>query len=502
MENIKLGEEDVVLRNYEYLLIAKNHGFFQDGYDSEDIATCSDWVVVWWIDEIGKLKENKEQYINEILPAFKRWQKNGIKSNGVGFVYNYLKLAEINGIKIDEDSFECISAFPKIREKRKKTNFKTGYDKAVDYFESMEIINNLKRFNANGVPLLRHTAYMYDVLLKLEEQGEIIDFDTFIFFYTMNFVSDERALSYYNEKIAIENKYNYKIVNYNELSMLFAWVNNYGGYNTTYVRDLENKISKTRDNINMRSLKNRTRIINRYCYREILVSVIELNDQGEKTTKEYQGKLRACDKNSITFDCINPETNKEETITINNSDNQIINKIRLKDRADSLYKCMTINDHVLIKKLQAKIKIVKNQDTFGQYLNAFGTIAGIAYLKSSAQAFIKLVPQYQLPINNLFAFCFERVYMIEKNPDNLIKYSKCLYDDILSGRIEGLENINFGYPLESFLSDDLREVIKNDCYCVLTTINTNDLPTVALKTDDPVSDDKHYSIDDLKSQRL
>lgn len=28
MENIKLGEEDVVLRNYEYLLIAKNHGFF------------------------------------------------------------------------------------------------------------------------------------------------------------------------------------------------------------------------------------------------------------------------------------------------------------------------------------------------------------------------------------------------------------------------------------------------------------------------------------------
>lgn len=49
MENIKLGEEDVVLRNYEYLLIAKNHVFFQDGYDSEDIATCSDWVVVWWI---------------------------------------------------------------------------------------------------------------------------------------------------------------------------------------------------------------------------------------------------------------------------------------------------------------------------------------------------------------------------------------------------------------------------------------------------------------------
>ena len=83
MSKIELGNHGVVKRNYDYLLLAKQNGFFQNGWDSEDIASCDDWVITWWIDELGEKKQDEEKYKNEILPTFKRWFSNGIKSNGV-----------------------------------------------------------------------------------------------------------------------------------------------------------------------------------------------------------------------------------------------------------------------------------------------------------------------------------------------------------------------------------------------------------------------------------
>lgn len=60
----------VVKRNYDYLLLAKQSGFFQNGWDSEDIASCDDWVITWWIDELGeknKMKKNTKMKYYRLL---------------------------------------------------------------------------------------------------------------------------------------------------------------------------------------------------------------------------------------------------------------------------------------------------------------------------------------------------------------------------------------------------------------------------------------------------
>ena len=59
----KMGNFDVIKRNYVYLLLAQENGFFQDGYDEEDIATCSDWIIVWWIDELGDKKKDTKKFV-------------------------------------------------------------------------------------------------------------------------------------------------------------------------------------------------------------------------------------------------------------------------------------------------------------------------------------------------------------------------------------------------------------------------------------------------------
>ena len=91
MSKVKLGDYDVVNNNYDYILLARENGFFQDGWDLDDIATCSDWVVAHWIDELGEKKFDKERFEKEILPTFERWQhKNKIDSTGVGRYYDFI----------------------------------------------------------------------------------------------------------------------------------------------------------------------------------------------------------------------------------------------------------------------------------------------------------------------------------------------------------------------------------------------------------------------------
>jgi len=58
MNKVELGNHEVVKRNYNYLLLAKQNGFFQNGWHPEDIASCEDWVVTWWIDELGERKQD------------------------------------------------------------------------------------------------------------------------------------------------------------------------------------------------------------------------------------------------------------------------------------------------------------------------------------------------------------------------------------------------------------------------------------------------------------
>lgn len=476
MESIKLGDNEIIKRNYEYLLLAKENGFFKDGYDDTDITTCNDWIVACWIDELGKIKEDREKFVNDILPSFKKWFKNGILTTGVGSIYNALKMAEINGIKITNGAIECIWSFPCFRIDNTSSVLKRGFNSILEHFDSVEIIDNLKRFNSNGVPLLYQTADRYDLFLQLEQLGEKIDKDVFMFFYTMGVSSDIKAMDTYLDKKRIEEDYSYKVVNYDEFYRLESWLCS-GGYNIELVEDLQKRINRLEDTVSKgNSLEKSSDRINGYVGSDVSVWVVQIDNNGNRERKNIKGKLQYCDSDSIVVSCVNPETGESEDISVNNSNNLVIFKINVQGSNNSLYECKTVQQQFQIANYQSKIELLQSNDITSLYFNTFGTLEGLAYLKRSANDFITLVQQYSLPKNNLFALCFENFYNDGKRNDELVRCALYVYNDLLSEKFKSLQDNNFGYPITAFLSDDLMTIATRYCNFISSTKRADELP--------------------------
>lgn len=475
MEIKKLGEEEVIKKNYEYLLLAQQNGLFQDCYDKEDISTCSDWVITWWIDELGKAKEDKDKFVNEMLPNFKRWFSNGINSTGVGMFYNILKMAERKGIKINDGAFSCISSLM-LKENATLNEEYNSYESISEHFKIKEIMDNLTRFNKSGIPLCYSLADCYDCLIRLEKQGEKIDFDTFIFFHTAGYKTDGQKLNLYDDKKYIEDQYGYSTCNASEVTRLMDWLG-YGGYNSGHIQELKDRIRKYEEVIQKnRKIDKSVDRISRKLNQKVSVSYYELDEQGNRKSNRISGTLVSCDENGITLSYQNPETQEIENITIKDNDTSLISKVSY--NGVSLYESRTLKEREMIQKLKVKVAEIKSEDIASKYVEKYGTIEGLAYLKKCAPQFISTVNQEQFPIDNLFTACFENIASIAptKNPEEILQYVLYAYNKIMAGEFAALKNSNFGYPPNKFLSDDSLKVVEQICHYVVTSGLKAELP--------------------------
>jgi len=460
-----LSNEKVVLKNYDYILLAQKYGFFQDGYIKDEIATCSDWVIVWWIDELGKKKEDKDIFVSEILPTFKRWFSNGLRSTGVGTYYDILKLAEIKGIKVDNNSFQCLNCLFLPNNYSLDENF-DNYSSISNYFYVISIINNLKEFYKKGLPINYNLGDSYDLLIKLNDLGENINFDTLTFFSTCGMISDADKMELFNRKKFIEREYHYSSSNADEVKKLYNWVGHYGGYNKLYVEELENNIKDYQKNIDKYCIeKVSSNQLSRRLEEVITIYYYDYNN-GEKNKRSVTGRLLSFHDNKIIIDqsSHNVETNIFE---INDKYPIFIQKI-VCGKTTSLYKSKTINEREKIVILQDEISRVKSDNIVKKYVAKFNTLAGLAYLKKYASLFIENVDPLKYPIDNLFAYCFENIAWLLASGysiDDILKKCLLIHNGIISGEYKVYHNNN-GYPLDMFLSFDNLDSIRNTCYVI------------------------------------
>ena len=486
MEKINLGNHEVVKRNYEYLLKAKEYGFFQNGWDPEDIASCDDWIITWWIDEIGDIKKDQNKFINEVLPTFKRWFSNGINAVGVGRYYDFLKLAELNGIKIDSEFFECVSEFDYVEQSfQKKTSISNNsqnnstnnnYENLLNHFNSINIIKDFKRWQENGVPLMSKTGELYDTFLSLENTGEIIDFDTFIFFYTLKTQNPSSWPQDFQDKKELEQEYKIKIFNGDEFLRLQNWVTYIGGYNQQVITELRKSIKKEEEiifkkpGVNLFSQK-----ANKYLNKNISVNFITINENGEETKHNLKGTLIDYTENSVTISYLDQQSGEQKKLVIEDNNQTSIQSIYLANQL--LYMGHSVNNKLRIQKNLLKIKKLEQRDIVSEYVKKYGTIKGLAYLKYHASRFINCVTPNIFPINNLFAYCFENIANVKSSTDeNILQLTMYVYNEICSGELSSIKNANFGYQIEDFLSEYCLEKIKQYCYYVATTIKKEALP--------------------------
>lgn len=472
----RLGEHDVVKKNYAYLLLAQQNGFFQDGYDKDDIATCSDWVVAWWINELGERKKDKKKFVEEFLPRFKRWIANGVNSTGVGSLYEILKMAEISGIRINSDSFSCISGLLSIKNLSLQNDF-SDFDSMSKYFAIKKIIDNLVEFNKKGIPLCHSLSHNYDCLLKLSEDGEIIDFDTFIFFHTAGFQSDSRKLNLYDSKQYLDRAYNYSISNADEVIKMNNWIH-HGGYNSGLVMELEERIKNYEKLIlcDKQIDKNNNSIMRRL-NQNVSVSYYVIDENGNKKLHKISGSLISVDENQITLKVQNVEDGTEQSLIIKDEEKNII--FSIESNGVILYNCRTLNERLLISKTKTIIKQLRSENILDKYIEKFGSIEGLAYLRHFASEFISIVNKNQFPIDNLFACCFENIYSSFRKPEETLQYTLAAYEKIMAGEIECLKRINYGYPANKFLSQEALKTVQNFCYYVVSQNIKVDLPSVS-----------------------
>lgn len=470
MEKVKsvFGNDDIIKRNHEYILLAKQTGFFKDGYDKNDIWTCSDSIVIHWIDELDEKKEDKERFTGEILPAFKRWISNGLESTGVGSEYDLLKLAERHGIKITYGSFICIISL--IMEKSLSLNNKySNYQEISNHFQIKEILENLVRLNKNGIPIIYPLSRCYDQLIALEEKEELVNFDTFMFFYTSGYQTFNQDMELYEDKKCFEEKYGYSTCNGDEVKRLNNWLRYVGGYNVKYVDELYNKITKWQEKITRYGL---SRVKEQIGYRKgkkVTVSYISLDSNGNKESNKISGLIDEYSDDSITLKVPKESNDEFDKITISDNDTTIISKISY--NSVYLYECRTLKERMSILKTKLKIEEIKNQDVASKYIERFKTIEGLGYLKTSGLAFLTLVNEEQFPIDNLFTYCFELIHATfsgTMDSKEFLQYTLAAYNKMMSGEIESLKDCNFGYPINKFLSEDVLEIAKRVCLYVVS----------------------------------
>ena len=466
--NKKLGEEEVVLKNYDYLLLAQKYGFFQDGYIEDDIATCSDWIIVWWIDELGKKKEDKDKFVSEILPTFRRWFSNGLKSTRVGCYYDILKKAEVYGIKVDNNSFQCLNRLFLPNEYSLDVNF-NNYSKISNYFYGVGIINDLKEFHEKGFPINNNLGDSYDLLMKLNDLGENVNFDTLTFFSTCGMIPDEDKMELFNRKKFIEREYHYSSCNADEVKKLYNWVGYYGGYNKLYVEELENKIKNYQQKVEKYCIeKVSSNQLSRRLKEVITIYYYEYNNNGESNMRSVTGRLVSFDNNKIVISQ-NSDTGETSMFEINDEYPTFIQKI-VCNKNTLLYQSKTIYEREKIVKLQNKIKEIKSDNIVEKYVAKFNTLAGLAYLKKYASLFIENVDSLKYPIDNLFAYCFENLACLlvsSYSIEDILKKCLLIHNGIIAGKYKVYHN-NYDYPLDTFLSSDNLDSIRNTCYIVAT----------------------------------
>lgn len=469
--------DDVIRKNYEYILLAKQNGFFKDGYDKNDIWTCSDSIVIHWIDELDEKKEDKERFTGEILPAFKRWISNGLESTGVGSEYDLLKLAERHGIKISYGSFMCIISL--IMEKSLSLNNKySNYQEISDHFQIKEMLENLVRLNKNGIPIIYPLSRCYDQLIALEEKEELLNFDTFMFFYTSGYQTFNQDMELYEDKKCFEEKYGYSTCNGDEVKRLNNWLRYVGGYNVKYVGELYDKITKWQEKITCYGLNRVKEQIEYRKGKKVTVSYISLDSNGNKESHKISGLIDDYSDDSITLKVPKESDDGFDKITISDNGKTIISKISY--NSVFLYECRTLKERMPILKTKLKIEEIKNQDVASEYIEKFETIEGLGYLKTSGLAFLSLVNKEQFPIDNLFAYCFELIHATFSgtlDSKEYLQYTLAAYNKMMSGEIESLKDCNFGYPINKFLSDDVLEIAKRACLYVVTANIKADLPS-------------------------
>lgn len=471
----KLGNYDYVKRNYEYIILAQQNGFFQDGYKQDDIMTCSDCIVVHWIDELESKKEDKEKFVLEILPTFKRWFSNGLESTGAGREYDLLKLAERYGIKIDNASFYCLTSLT-MKKLLKMNNKYSSYQEMSSYFQIKEILENLVRFNKSGIPISYSLANCYDSLLALEESGELVDFDTLVFFHTAASETFSQDMNLYEDKKTYEERYGYSTCNADEIKKLNNWLRYLGGYNIEYVGDLNKKVKKLQEKINRYGLSKEK--IECLKDKKVSISYITLDEDDNKELHKISGVVVDCRDDSITLKVSSVKNDEFEEIVISNNDTSIITKIVR--NSVYFYECKTLKEIISAHKLKLKIKEVESQDIASQYIEKFGTIEGLAYLKTGGSKFISLVNKEQFPIDNLFTYCFETIsstFSRTLESQELLQYTLAAYNKVLSGEIESLKDCNFGYPLNKFLSENVLKIVKRVCLYVVSLNIKAELPS-------------------------
>ena len=494
MSKVELGNHDVVKRNYDYLLLAKQNGFFQNGWDPEDIASCDDWVITWWIDELGEKKQNEEKYRNEILPTFKRWFSNGIKSNGVGRYYDFLKSAEIHGLKVDKGFFDCITWLDSRKTDKDLSNESmlngiNSYGDVIRNFENQDMLESLVRWRKTGTPLIGETGEFYDVFKKLEETGEVINFETFIFFYTLKNKFDPRQSleTLWQDKKELEEKYGIKIISGDEFERLQGW--NYG-FNYNAIDDIQKRIEQAKKHLPKgASLETFSQRANRYAGREIKVNYSQLNENGEETTKTIKGKLVSSNGNTLTISSVGQD-GQQESISLSDTNNTFIKKVDLTGFG-TIYENRTVRERINIQRNELRIKRIMSEDLVTKYIEKFGSIKGLAYLKNKASTFIDTISSGNYPINNLFTLCYESIGGRDEIDLRRTLYA---YNKIRSGELEVLKNGNNGYPIEDFLSEFTQEKVVQYCYYVATCVNKEDLPTLPTSGPERTSTNPEISV--------
>lgn len=126
--------------NSKYIAIAKSNGFFLDRNVKNDILTSTQRPILYWIDEVGDKKKDIDRYRMEILPNFRIWFNNGVRTLGVGANYDLICAAQSANIKIDSDSVSCILAIA-----RKYEN--------IEQEDIEVIVGALERYKAKNIPI-------------------------------------------------------------------------------------------------------------------------------------------------------------------------------------------------------------------------------------------------------------------------------------------------------------------------------------------------------------
>lgn len=500
MSKVKLGDYDVVNRNYDYLLLAKKNGFFQDGWDPDDIFTCSDWVVAWWIDELDEKKDDKDRFVREILPTFDVWKhKNRLNSDDVGYNYDFLKEAERNGIEIDDAFVGFVNSFTiKNLLMTKKQTIEDSYEKLYDHFLQYDLIQRIKRWKNSGVPLNPQTAQLYDRFSSLERCGENINFDMFIFFSTLKnelpFSLDDYELL--NEKKAIEEKYKTKIISGDEFIGLYNWICH--GYNIDAVQKLEKRIENIQKHLAKTTRMDKyLDIINRHVNHDVEVTYTELDHSGKCEIFKLSGKLEEVTNRFIKIS-YQDEAGKKQIVTILSSDNLFIGRIKLTESNKVLYENRITDEISELSLRKKRVLDIKNANIVDKYIKKYGSITGLAYLRDKAECFINMIDPQKYPINNLFAYCFEHSLIHDEEDVRRVLYT---YNLISSGKFiilfndnskHSIDEFNDGYPITEYISEKCKYYIYSYCHYNSRVIPQDQLP--------PLPTDKIDNSDEIVSQ--